>query len=165
MLSTLLTQLKSQALMWLIIVCVPAAVALVFGMAVRALHNLATFLDAKTKDSKLASIAGVVAHKAEAIAADLEATLVPELKAASADGVLDKGDREHLRAVAVEKLKQLLGEQGISTVRDVMQVAGDQLNQYLVGAIEKAVDKLPVTVMPPPSTATLPSSVATTQGP
>jgi hypothetical protein len=116
-----------------------------------ALAQLAKKLGAQAAHSKAAAIAARLTHLAETIVADLEATLKPELAKATADGKLDKAEILRLRDVALQRLKALAGERGLLELQGILGIAAPQVDGYLQGILERAVDQLPSKPAPVPS--------------
>jgi hypothetical protein len=107
---------------------------------------------ARAKESKLAAVGAQVAMLADLVVADIEATLRPKLALAAEDGQLTSAEAAELKQVAMDRLKQLLAEKGLASVKGVFGILAPQVELFLSGAIERAVARLPE----PSLTATLP---------
>ena len=136
-------ELKATLLSLFVQYVVPPLFAIVMAGAAWALWKLSQFLNSKAGESKLAAVAARISHLAEGVVADLEATLKPELVEATKDGVLTKAEITRLREVALARLKQLAGERGLAELQLVLGLVPTQVDSYLTGVIEKAVDRLP----------------------
>jgi hypothetical protein len=128
--------------------------------------KLGAFLGTKAKESKLAQVGARLADLCKSVVADLEATLRPRLAEATADGKLTKAEIIQLRAVALERLKQLAGEKWLDEARAILGIAAPSFEKYLMGVLERAVDQLPKsTPAPSPAPAPTPVATATTANP
>lgn len=98
---------------------------------------------AKWKDSKIAIAVERVTHFAGVVVQDIEATMRPEVQTALKDGHLSPSEAQHLKAVALERLKTMLGQSGLRELTGVVGVFAPSLDAYLSGVIEKQVARLP----------------------
>jgi hypothetical protein len=98
---------------------------------------------AQAGESKVTAISARLAHFGDVTVADLEATLKPELIAATKDGELTRAEILHLRDVALTRLKVLAGQRGAAEIHNVLGIGAAQVDEYLRGVIERAVDRLP----------------------
>lgn len=117
----------------------PALAALVAWVLVA----LRKKLEAQAQESKIAAVGAKVAHFGEVVTRELEATLKPELKAATADGKLTPEEYKKLRDIAMARLKSLLAEQGLQELEGVLGIGAGALDGYLGGIIERAVAAIP----------------------
>lgn len=108
-----------------------------------ALTSLATWLQSRSENSKIAGASSKLVLLTDTIVADLEATMKPVLKAATADGMLTKTEIDTLRATALQRLKEMAGEKGMEAVKDILGVAAPKLEEFLTGLIEMAVARVP----------------------
>lgn len=99
-------------------------------------------LQVQAGESRLAQVGARILLVAEGIVRDLEVTLKPKLKEATADGVLTRAELELLKSEALKQLKDSLGEHGLSELREVLQVATGSLGVMLSGIIETALDRM-----------------------
>lgn len=105
---------------------------------------------------------GVVAVSAEAIVNDFEATIVPELKEACADGKLTPVEIARLRNDALARLKATVGPLVLKVLQAGLGGTAGTLDGFLLGIIEKKVAELtstPATVLPQTDFATAPTPV------
>ena len=79
----------------------------------------------------------------DAVVHDLEATLKRELAKAAEDGELSKAEITHLRQIALERVKTVLGEKGLGELGSVMGIARGVVDQFIQGHIEKSVAQIP----------------------
>lgn len=107
------------------------------------LTQLGRKLGAQAGESKLAAVGTRFTLFAQAVVADLEATLKPELAKATADGELTQAEIAHLRTIALARLKALAGEKGLGELQAVIGIAAPQVDAFLSGLIERAVATLP----------------------
>lgn len=98
---------------------------------------------------------------AQSVVADLEATLKPQLLAATADGVLTPVEVGLLRDSALNRLKFLAGEKGLAEAQFLLGMTGGALEGFLMGLIEKAVDGQPAKAVPAPTATHLEQQLAT----
>jgi hypothetical protein len=142
-------EIKSTLLTLFIQYALPPLFTAVMGALVWAAGKGGAYLGAKESESKLARIGGWALHLAMGVVADLEATLRPALGQAAKDGKLTKEEMLQLRDAALKRLKELLGERGLGELQKVLGIAAPQLDAYLMGLIERAVDLLPASVQKP----------------
>ncbi len=134
----------SSALMGLFVQHVAPVLFSLIGLALTALLGLAAKKwGTEAKQTKVAAAVDRMTHFASVVVADLDATLKPHLKTATADGVLTKAEVAHLRSVALARLKELAGEHGLKELSGLLGIAAPQLDTYLHGLVETAVDALP----------------------
>lgn len=132
--SIIALQLLSQLLPYLVTI-----IGLVLtGLVVMPLKR---WLVVKAETSTLAKVGLKVEGLTESIVADLNATMVKEVQAAMADGVITKEEATRLRTVALERLKAQLGTKGLAELGGVLGIGGQLLEQYLGGLIEKKVEE------------------------
>lgn len=91
----------------------------------------------------------------KAVVADLEATLKPELLAATADGVLTPAEITSLRVAALDRLKFLAGEKKLEEAQFVLGMTSGALEVFLQGLLEHIVDGQPGKTVPLPAPASL----------
>lgn len=108
-----------------------------------ALARFAEKLGAEAKTSKTFAVLERLSLMAHAVVADLEVTLKPRLLEATRDGVLTQAEIVMLRSAALERLKQLAGERGLEEARALLGIAAPELERFLTGLLERAVDSLP----------------------
>jgi len=101
--------------------------------------KLIAYLSAKGEHTKLAAAGLKVAMLADAVVADLNATVKPELQAALADGKLTDEEKKYLKDLALARLKDMLGKHGLSTIQSVIGVWLPSIDTYLSGVIEQSV--------------------------
>lgn len=116
--------------------------ATILGMLLTALVviPLRKWLTAKADTSAIAGVALKAEHFAEGVVADINATMVPELASALADGVITDAEAKHLRETAMNRLKEQLGTRGLAELSGVLGIGGKALEQYLAGVVEKKVE-------------------------
>jgi hypothetical protein len=127
----------------------PILFTAVAALLAKVLFFLGKKLDAQAESSKLAAVGAKFAHFAEVVVADLDATLKPQLKEATKDGVLTAAEIAQLRTVALDRLKKLAGEHGIKELQGVLDFGATQVDGYLTGLVESTVDKLHSPTTPP----------------
>lgn len=108
-----------------------------------ALTQLGLWASSKWKDSKVSAVVSRVTHFAGVVVQDLEATMRPELAKAAEDGHLSPEEGRHIKKVALDRLKSLLGEKGLGELKSLLGVFAPTLDQYLSGVIERQVAALP----------------------
>lgn len=111
-----------------------------------AFPKLTAWLDAKAADANasaatkaISAVASKVEHFAEAVVADLNATLKPALAEATADGKVTPEEAAKLRALALERMKALLGTAGLAGVTGVLGIGAAAVDGYLSSVVEKKV--------------------------
>lgn len=114
----------------------PALTDLLTAAAVAGLAFLATYLRAKSGESKAARVGLVVTEAARAAVLELDATVKPKLKAYLADGVLSPEEAADLKKTAVDLLKTKLPGGLLAAAGGVF---GAFTDTYLAGKIEQAV--------------------------
>lgn len=102
--------------------------------------QLALKLGTQKGASKLALVGEKAFHFAQVVVAELDATLKPKLQEMSADGVLTAAEIGQLRDIALNRIKELLAERGLKELQNVLGLVGPQLDVYLRGLLERAVD-------------------------
>lgn len=110
------------------------------ALAAFALKSLVSFLEAKAQSSKIAAAGVKIAHFAEIVVADLEATVKPQLAGMVADGHITDEEKKTLKDLAMSRLKQLLSEHGLDSLSGVLGIATSKVQLYLSGVIEKALN-------------------------
>lgn len=105
-------------------------------------------LRARASESKMAAVAAKVLHFGEVVVHDLEVTLKPQLLIAVADGELTPVEIAQLRAVALERFKALLKQEGLNELQSVLGIGAGMVDTYLQGVLEKAVAGLPASAKP-----------------
>lgn len=65
-----------------------------------------------------------------------------DLKKANADGKLTDEEKQAARDIALQRMKQLLGEAGIKEAQEVFGVYGDGLDKAFVSRIEATLQEL-----------------------
>lgn len=135
----------NSALLSFGITLLPYVLAGLVGVLAWALASWRKKLLSQSGESRLAQVGARLLLVAEGIVRDLEVTLKPELKAATADGVLTPTELARLKNEALKRLKESLGEHGMAELRDVLQVSAGSLGVFLSGIIEKALDMMKVT--------------------
>jgi len=120
-------------------------IGVIAPLIVVALGQLVAFLRSKSKESKVASITAVFAESAHSIVAELEVTLVPQAKAALADGVLTPEEGAKIKQQALDTLKTKLPP---SLLASASGLFGPFLDTWLKGLIERSVSaQKPVTTL------------------
>lgn len=127
------------------ITLLPFVLAGLVGVLVWALGAWRKKLQVQAGESRLAQVGARLLLVAEGIVRDLEVTLKPKLKEASADGVLSREELASIKAEALKQLRDSLGEHGMAELRAVLQVTAGGLGPFLSGIIEKALDLMKVT--------------------
>jgi hypothetical protein len=82
---------------------------------------------------------------ARLVVADLEATMRPAVAAAGADGKLTPEEAAKLRAVAMDRLKALMGQHGVTELAGTLNILAPQVSEVLGGYLERAVLELKAT--------------------
>lgn len=120
-------------------------IGVIAPLIVVALGQLVAFLRSKSSESKVASITAVFAEAARSTVAELEVTLVPQVKAALADGVLTPEEGAKIKQAALDTLKTKLPP---SLLASASGLFGPFLDTWLKGLIERSVSaQKPVTTL------------------
>ncbi len=114
------------------------------------------WLKAQTSSTQLQLVTDRVEHLAQAVVADLEVTLAAQVREAAADGRITGVEAEKLRAVALERMRGVLAEQGMQEVQGVLGLGTAAVDTYLRGILERAVSNLPMAKRPLPPLAGAP---------
>jgi hypothetical protein len=114
------------------------------------LHNLVAWGKAKAQGSKLAFVANFMAEAADSVVAEVEVTLVPQIKAAMADGKIDAAEGAKLKEAALEMLKLKVPPLLMADARNLM---GPLLDTWLKGLLERANAASKVDAPPAPKEA------------
>lgn len=123
----------------LVVLFVTTACAAVVGIAFFG----ARYVNALTGTAKKLQVLKLVAAKASVVVAELDATMRPLLVASFADGKLDAAEAAKIKSVAMLKLRELLGTEGVSAIREVIGITTDgALEMFLGGALELALKGL-----------------------
>lgn len=121
----------------------PLAQTLEILMPVLAL--LATWATAETarfvrRRVKNDTVQGMLIRLNDAVAVavgEVGQTVVPELKRAAADGRLTEAEAVMLRGMAVDRVKKILSERGVSEAQKVLQI--EDFEDWITARIEAAV--------------------------
>lgn len=150
-------EVKSRFLELFIEHVLPVLFTALAGVLTWACSQLAMKLKAQAEGSKLAAVAAKFAHFGEVVVADLETTLKPAMLEASADGQITPEEGKKLRAMAVERIKLMATEQGLTELSKVMGMSDAWIDTYLAGVVEKAVSTVAVgkEVVPAPAAVPL----------
>lgn len=131
-------ELKSQLFAAFVQYILPVLCTGVAAGAAWALHKLAAYLGAKASGSKVAQVGVLLSNAVASAVVEVEATLRPGIKAASADGHLTPAEGASLKAAALAKVKDILGTEGLQLLKDVLGVVG--IDTFLSGLIEQQVN-------------------------
>ena len=134
--------LKGALLQAFVQYVVPVLFTGLAGLIGWALVALRRRLEAQAGESRLAKVGLAATTVIDSVVADLEVSLKPELAEATKDGELTKAEIEHLRRVALERVKRTLGEKGLSELAGVLGIAGGAVDQLLQGLIERSVARV-----------------------
>lgn len=106
--------------------------------------HLGAFLKAKSQGSKLYQSLYILDQVVASTVQDIEAQEKQVLIQAG-NGVLTKDTADKLKATAVARVKAALGEQGLSTLQQLLGVllAGSSLDGLISGKVEQAVAAIP----------------------
>lgn len=126
----------------------PLAASAALGAGVWALTKLAAVLKTKAHGNKVFTVLGILTTHADAVVANMSATLLPIIREAAKDGVLSPSEVATLRTTALAKLKESLGTEGIAAVQEVLGVVAPSLDSFLSGFLETRVAALPKTQLP-----------------
>lgn len=137
-----LAQADASALLSLGVTLLPYLFAGLMGVTIWALAAWRSKQDAQAGQSKVAAVLSRVLTLAEAVVQDLEATLKPEMKAAAADGRLTREELAKLKSLALDRLKESLGQHGLEELRQVLALAAPSLGTILSGLVETALDRV-----------------------
>lgn len=100
--------------------------------------------EADGKVSRLEAVGIKLTTLASSVVHELEVTIRADLKAAAADGKLTKEEMATIKQHALDKLKQMLGQDGLKEAAEVLGLAGGGLVDHLLsGLVEKAVATVP----------------------
>lgn len=119
----------------------------------RYLQAKASAEGATAAQKAMAAVALKVEHFAELVVADLNATLKPLILEAAKDGNVSPEEWAKLKATAMERVKVLLGQEGLASLTGILGIGASAAETYLSGAIEKAVEA----AKPAPVAAAAPS--------
>lgn len=97
--------------------------------------------DAAGKRSLLTTVALKAEHYAEIVHAEIDATMKPSIEEKLKDGKLDDAEKAELRAEALALFKKIAGTAGLAELSSVMGLAGEGLDRFINGLVEKQVDK------------------------
>jgi hypothetical protein len=98
---------------------------------------------AQTGQTMMTVVGAKVAHFAELVVHDLEATLRTQIADASKDGTLTRAEAQKLRDEAVRRVKELLGQEGLVDLQGALGLGVGTTERYIQGEVEKAVSDLP----------------------
>lgn len=113
------------------------------------LSKLGQKLSAQAKDTTFGAAAGKITHFMQIVVQDLEATLKPGILEAVADGKVTSDELKTLRTKAIERVKLLLGTQGLEEMRDALGLPHGQIDPYLGALVETTLSN--VTPQPNPN--------------
>lgn len=113
--------------------------------------------DAIGKRSLMTTVALKFEHFAEIVKANIDATMAPAIATALADGVITPEETAGLRKLALEQMKKLAGVEGLAELGDVMGIAGDGVEHYLAGQVERQVEKAKILADAAAAKATAPA--------
>lgn len=117
----------------------PVLVAGLMGLVGRLLAKYTQKVEAQADSTKTENAVSRFTHFMSIIVADMNATVVPEMRKRSADGKLDAEDMAKLRALAMARLMTLVGENGMSELRKTLGIFAPSLETYLFGLLERSV--------------------------
>lgn len=127
---------------------VKLAVAVLAGLAGWASLALKDFLRARAEAAKEQQRSALLftgleqaRALAEAVVADVAATVRPQLEKALEDHVLTEEERKQLRDAAWTRFTASLGEHGKAQLGAALGLAGDGLKVYVMGLVEQSVLK------------------------
>lgn len=120
----------------------PILVMVVGGVATMALAALKKKWSADADATLLEKVGAKATDFAIVVVRDIEATLKAEIEKANADGIITPEEGRHLRGVALERMKAMMGERGLSELQAVMGLGVEGLEHYLGGLVETAVAKV-----------------------
>lgn len=124
----------------------PALVPVAFTLLAAgtgALFALAKNQIGKIKSQKLRDLVATAEHFTEVVVTDIEAHERDTLVKDTATGKIPPGEGKVLAQLAVDRVKALLGTEGLADLQQVLGVEGGALGQYLGGLVEKHVANMP----------------------
>lgn len=133
-----LKELASTALVGL----APVLLTVLVAAVVWALNALREKLTHDGKASRLAFVIERSLVLAGAIVRDLEATMRPLLKEASADGKLTTEEIRRIKSAALIQLQASLKDKGLKELQEVLRIEAGQLGVVLGGFVERALDNM-----------------------
>lgn len=104
--------------------------------------KLAQFIKAKVDNERLEGILLRLDDAIMTVVRDVEMTVVKEIKAANADGVITAEEKASIKRVAIATLKEYLGLQGLTLLAKVLGFSGledERVDNFLYSKIEAAV--------------------------
>ncbi len=113
-----------------------------FLFAAWALAKLGQYLHTKNSSTVAGRELSLAVDKASVVVHDLEATWVPTLRAAAANGKLTGEDVTKLRVEALSRLKLFIGAEGLDLLMRAVRIAVPAVDPFLSGLLETQVAKL-----------------------
>lgn len=118
-------------------VLVPAALSVVSSVVSWVGFEIAKYVRTKTKNEKINNALAAVTDTVESVVAELDETVVRELKKASSDGRISSGDALKIKTEAVESVKKQLP----GVVKSAVSMSAETLDLFIKTRIERAVSE------------------------
>lgn len=99
----------------------------------------ARWIQAQTGNTKLAQAMLRLADTINTVVAEVEQTVVPEMRSRAASGKLGAADMAAIKQVAVNKVKQYLGDNGLNILSSYLKLDETGTLDFIAGKIEAAV--------------------------
>lgn len=113
----------------------PVVATLISGLVSWGLYEVSKYVRSKTKNEEANNAVTHITETVNTTVQELEQTMVPAIKAASADGKLSDDDKNRLKALAVEKVNRQIPDK-MSKLAGLMV---NSVDSFVKAKIEKAV--------------------------
>jgi hypothetical protein len=140
------SELQAEALSFAVkFVLMPLAIAIV-GLMTAGLSRLtkkwgadSAAAEAKGDHDRTAMVLGKLSHFAEVTVQDIENNERAALEEAVADGQIDAAELAKLKGIALDRLKVMLGTEGLAELKEVLGIGAGAIDTFLSGVVEKGV--------------------------
>lgn len=127
----------------------PILAMVLMGLATAAVAAGKRWFDARAAESVFNRVGAKTMDFALLTVRDIEVHLKPAIEEAAKDGVITTEEGAHLRKMAIDRVKLMLGAKGLAELASALGLVGpDALDLYLGGLVETAVAQV---VPPKPS--------------
>lgn len=127
--------METSLLTQVIDILAPAAFGLLLALVSWALAELTRYVRSRTQSEAVNGAIARVCHMTETTVAEINQLMVDNLRAAAADGKIDRAEIAALRDSAILRVKQQLTPQ----VLDLARQGVADLNEFIGARVERAV--------------------------
>lgn len=131
-------------------IVVPALFTTIAAIVTWGGAKLVALIDAKTKNETVAGVLSRLAAVVQTVVLDVNGTVKAAYLEKIKDGVLSDQDKKELKDLALAKIKEHLGKDGLKDLVNVLGLNGDLIDSFLGSHIEAAIEgsKAPARIDP-----------------